>query len=312
MDQLGFHPEPKRRPAVLLVVAAAPGLVRRRRLSQRGAHERLQQLDEGAGALESGRLIRHPHFERAEAGVRAHVPPEPRVVHRDADPHEPLDPLLPVLVRAKGRRRAAPRQLGEDRRPSREELRLDAAEIRGVDGQGQHERQPLENPLERVEAGLRGVDAHMDVEPAHALAAGDRAHVGDHVEVPLFLDDRQLLRRRDRMRARRGDPQAVPPPDRVSGRAELRERGDRLRGVGADPGVQLDDGRVELRLQPPRQVEPFRLAQEQVDGADRREALAVEDHDLLLDADGERRALAPGALDQRRTPWTGRPAASHA
>src|SRR5439155_3618663 len=54
MDQLGVHPEPKRCPAVLLVVAAALGLVRRRRLSQRRTHERPEQLDESARTLEGG------------------------------------------------------------------------------------------------------------------------------------------------------------------------------------------------------------------------------------------------------------------
>src|SRR5205807_8368302 len=57
-------------PAVLLVVAAARRVVRRRRLLERGADERPQQLDESARALERGRLVRHPHLERAEAGMR--------------------------------------------------------------------------------------------------------------------------------------------------------------------------------------------------------------------------------------------------
>src|SRR5438132_738117 len=56
---------------------------------------------------------------------------------------------------------------------------------------------------------------------------------------------------------------------------------------------------MQLRLQPAAKVELARLAHEHVDGAGRKKRLGVEDHQLLLDTDAQRRGLAEVRLDQR-------------
>ena len=119
------------------------------------------------------------------------------------------------------------------------------------------------------------------------------------------------------MRPGGGDGEAVVRGDARSGAAQLPQRRHRLVGVGADAGGELDDGRVHLRLQRAGEIELRRAAQEDVDGGRRLQRGRVEDHHLFLDADRERTRLAEVGFDQgayfeRRMPWTGRPAASHA
>ena len=77
---------------------------------------------------------------------------------------------------------------------------------------------------------------------------------------------------------------------------------------------QLDDRRVELRLERARQIAPTGAAQEQLDACHGPERPDVEDHQLFLHSERERRALAEVSLDHvlPRMPCTGRPAASHA
>ncbi len=86
-----------------------------------------------------------------------------------------------------------------------------------------------------------------------------------------------------------------------------------LADVRADAGVRLEHGREELGLQSPRQVDALDAAQDPVDCRDLLVRLRVEDHQLLLDTERERRALAEVPLDHAvLTPCTGRPAAIHA
>src|SRR5205823_4910229 len=100
------------------------------------------------------------------------------------------------------------------------------------------------------------------------------------------------------------------------GRSEPASVGKRLRrlvSVDRRRRVELDDGREELRLQRRRQRRLLGLLQERVHARGERERLGIEDHQLLLDADRPRGPGAEALLDHLpRTPWTGRPAASHA
>src|SRR5439155_19367302 len=79
---------------------------------------------------------------------------------------------------------------------------------------------------------------------------------------------------------------------------ELPERLVRLADRVARVGVQLNDRREELGLEPAGQVELLRLADQQLDGRRERERPGVEDHHLLLNPDGKRRTLAKTLLDQ--------------
>ena len=116
------------------------------------------------------------------------------------------------------------------------------------------------------------------------------------------------------MRACRRDHVAVVARDRIGGRTQLAQRGDRLLDVGADVGRQLDDGGVQLGLETTRQIELLGTAHERVDACCRLERLRVEDHHLFFDAERKRRGLAEMSFDHAlpRMPCTGLPAASHA
>jgi hypothetical protein len=79
--------------------------------------------------------------------------------------------------------------------------------------------------------------------------------------------------------------------------AQRRKRVVDLRRRRADARVRLEDRREELGLQRSRQVEPFDARDDPVDRRDLLEGLGVEDHQLLLDAQRERRRLAEPLLD---------------
>ena len=124
-----------------------------------------------------------------------------------------------------------------------------------------------------------------------------------------------LLLERPAERVRSGccqtEPVALGGSDREP--APLGNRLHDLVDVGRGRRVQLDDGREELGLQLRRGRGLPGFAQEHVDARREREGLGVEDHQLLLDADCPGSAGAEVLLDHLpRTPWTGRPAASHA
>src|SRR5439155_4003097 len=102
----------------------------------------------------------------------------------------------------------------------------------------------------------------------------------------------------ERMAAGSGDPEAVVlgnPRDRAP---ELMQRLVRPPDRVADVRVQLDHRREELGLEPPRQLELLRLGDQQLDRGRKCERLGVEDHHLLLDADGKWRALPKLLIDQ--------------
>ena len=77
--------------------------------------------------------------------------------------------------------------------------------------------------------------------------------------------------------------------------AKRRQRGVDLGDRRADVGVGLEDRGEELCLDPAGQRLPFDAVDDAVDGGDLLERRGVEDHQLLLDAERERRGLAERA-----------------
>ena len=77
---------------------------RTRGASRTRSHE---QLDKERRPLERRRLIGDADFERAEARIRADVPPDARMVLDHAERDQPLDPGFPRVVPREDRRRAA-------------------------------------------------------------------------------------------------------------------------------------------------------------------------------------------------------------
>ena len=115
---------------------------------------------------------------------------------------------------------------------------------------------------------------------------------------------------------------------RTGGRKSQAVLGRKLRGGATQPAQarnrlldrlahrrrQLDHGGVQLGLERSRQVALRRAAHEHVDRRRGLERRGVQDHQLFLDPERERRAIAEVSLDHvlPRMPCTGRPAASHA
>ncbi len=229
--------------------------------------------------------------------MRPDVPPDPRVV---ADRRDDVLPRRPVR---QVRRRPGARQLEQPAGATREHAGSDGPQVRRVDGEGEHGRQPRQDRLQRREAALEALHADVDVHAAHQLPTSLRP-LGEHREIPLLLDDVLLLRLRERMSAGRRDDEPLAGGrlrDHLPQALELRERLERRL---ADRRVRLDEAGEELRLQP-------RRPEQALDAAGERERLGVEEHELLLDA--ERQVPAEALCSYlRRTPCTGRPEASQA
>ena len=274
--------------------------------------ERDERRREQTRSLERRGLVGDAHLERAEPRLRPDVPPDPGVVGEHAEPGETLDPGLPGAVGAEPRRRAGAGQLGEDRRPHGEHPGVLAVDERRVRGECENDGQPRQHRLEPLVALLGARDADMHVQAVDALPARRVADAPDHLEVALLLHDRQRLQVRARVSAGGRDDEPVRPRAPAGGGAQLAERSDGLADVGADARVELDHRGVHLGLQRPRQPVGGRVAQEHLDRSDRLQRSGVEDHQLLLDPDRERRRAAEVRLDHLRMPCTGRPAASHA
>ena len=163
-----------------------------------------------------------------------------------------------------------------------------------------------------MQALLRTRHPDVDVQPVHALPDRGDAGVFDEIEVALLLDDDEILGVRQRMRAGRGDAEPVLARDLLGRRAQRLYRREHFHSVARDRGVQLDHRGVQLRLEDAGQRRLGGALDEGRDLRRRHERFAVEDHDLLLDPQRERIALAEAVLDHRRIPCTGRPAASQA
>ena len=128
--------------------------------------------------------------------MRPRIPPAARVVLAGR-----LDALLPLLLRRHRGRRAAARQLEQALRPRGEPVRLHTGQVRRVEGERQHGRQPRRDRRECLEAVGEALHADVDVQAADQLALHPRSELLDHLQVTLLGDDLLLLRAGERMRA---------------------------------------------------------------------------------------------------------------
>ncbi len=251
---------------------------------------RLDQRGEGERVLDVGLRVHRADLDRAELRVRADVVPEVGVVGHHAGVDHEADAALvvgPVLVVG---RDADAREGAEDRHPRGGQPGLVRAPVGRVGAQGEQDRHVHAHPVGDVDRLLGIVDADVDVQPEDDLLAGDEAQCGDQVAVARVGGDPLLLPERERVRAGGPDREALgggglrdlaPQPAHVV--AGLRDVlagrcGDlqhALQQLGLDLAVALvgvDDG---------------------LDLVGELERLAVEDHQLLLDA---QRVARPGEL----------------
>ena len=139
--------------------------------------------------------------------------------------------------------------------------------------------------------GRRHADVH--VQPLHALPAHGDAAVADERHVALLLDDRLRLRARERVRRRRRDREALRAAAAAAARRSAGSARVDLAAVDAQTSVFVSktDANSSVFTRP-GSSSPSTPREDPVDRGDLLERLRVEDHQLLLDAERERRRLA--------------------
>ena len=229
--------------------------------------------------------------------MRAHVPPEVRVVVDHAGVLHRADHLEVVLVGREARRLPGARHAREDRGARRCETgRLAAPERRARREREQH-RQLRQQALHDVhrEVGIGHGDVHVHAE--HELAARDVLQLLDQPAVAVARRDALILGARERVRAGAGEPQA----ERLDGRRDAAPDGLEIAAQLVD--IAAHDRRdLERALHQLRMCAPVERPAREQRRRPRRSASEsskrgrVEQHVLLLDAQGQRLALAEGVL----------------
>src|SRR5881628_1183269 len=325
VDEARVHPAPHRAPLVLLdetrrvaseadVLIAEDEELRADRLDERSDAERL---------LDAGRCVADTELDGRVERVRPQVPPDLLPIVDALRLHQELDVVLELVVRGEVRWDAGPREARPDDLPVRLETGL-AREPEGTRrGDREQVRQEVARLVHGLDAALAVGDAHVDVQAEDEELADDVLQLLLEHLVALVLGDLLVLPVGERMRARRGDAQAGRAQQRRERAAQLQHLLPRFADVGADLRPHLDDRLHHLGLHAVAEVRP-RRGEERVDVA-LQLPLAVDDLELLLDADRETRHFADphavpsmtyvgttlpaptvtlkSALDERRVSW---------
>jgi hypothetical protein len=140
--------------------------------------------------------------------------------------------------------------------------------------------------------GLVGVvDPDVHVQPEDDLLAGDEAQRIDEVAVARAGGDPLVLPERERVRAGRADREAVARGQLRDPPAQPAQLGARLARIRARLGGDLEHRLVELGLDVAAAVRG--ILEEILDRVREIPRLAVDDHQLLLDA---QRVARPGEV----------------
>ena len=299
VDELRLEPVARGAP---LVLRDQGDRLRRQRalgrmaLGERGG-ERLGQRDERGDCIQACLAVADPDLDRAEPRVRADVPPDVRVVLEAVRADPALDEELVLVPRGERRRQAAARERVEDLAPGRRKARVAAEPVRRVRGEREQLGEPRAQRVRSVDRLVGALHADVDVKAEDQLALGHPLHRVDQVAVALLLGDVLVLVTRERVRAGRGD-QGVPLPRRIAQpRAERTRLVDRRGGARVDVRRDLDRRLEELRLDP---LVRARGLGHLVEARDELVAVRGEQHELLLDSEAERVAVAEVELHSAR------------
>ena len=252
--------------------------------------EKRKRLDEGGegGDVRDRRLRVHDaDLDRAVARLQPGVPPQQGGIRDGARAQQRVDPLDPVGVVAKGARHAGARKSVEDGGARRGEARGPALPERGVRRQAEQERQVDAQPVQEPDRGARAGDPDVDVRGERRLAPGEHAHrLVDLAVARVRRDDRVAPHRR---RVHAGDAGAEPMPGQRMRElpAQFGQLRDRIADPAMDAGGDLHHGCVGLLRH--AIAKPGPQARDHLVRAEGQRPVArVEEHELLLDPDGER------------------------
>ncbi len=236
--------------------------------------------------------VHDPDLDRAQARMRAHVPPQVRVVVDHAGLLHRADHLEVVLVGREARRLARAGHAREDRGARRGEPGRLAAPERRARRQRQEDGQLGQQALHDVhrEIGLRHRDVHVHAE--HELAARHVLQLLDEPAVAVARRDALVLRARERVRAGAREPHAERLDRRRDAAAHGLEVAAQVVDVAAHDRCDLERALHQLGMGPPVERAVREHVGDLVEAAAELERRRVEEHELLLDAERQRRALA--------------------
>ena len=283
------------------------------------AHERLHERDERSRVVERRLGVHDPHLDRPETRLRAHVPPEVRVVGERPAVQQEVDRAHVLAVGPERARDPDARERLKQRRARRREAGVAPLPERRVGRQREQDRHVRAQAVERGDARLARRQADVHVQRERRLAAGQLAHRAVDLLVALARRHRHLMpdgrgvrAGRRRRQAERLEHSAQPP-------AQAAKLGDGVADVRVHARAQLRGRRVRLGADVVAHVLGQRR-EDLVDARCQRPVARVEEHDLLLDAERvlvavtpfrpRRRLLRPRAVRRHVPPPSRRPSPS--
>ncbi len=214
--------------------------------STSSADDRLDQGGDRGGVAERRLGVHDPHLDRAEARLRAHVPPEEGRLRDRVAADQHVDRLDVLGVVGEGARDADPREGLEERRAGRGEAGVAALPEGRVDRERQQQRDVGAEAVGGVDRRFGVGHADVDVEAEGRLAPGQLAHRAVDELVALAGRDDDLLPDREGVGAGAGGPHR----ERLQGLVELgpqrRQLLDRLADPRVDAGLDLERRAVGL------------------------------------------------------------------
>ena len=226
-------------------------------------------------------------LDRAVTRLQPGVPPQQGGVRDGPRAQERVDHPDPVGVSAKGAWQAGARKSVEKGGARRREARRPTLPERGVRRQPEQERQVDAQPVQEPDRSVRAGDPDVDVCGEGRLAPGEHPHRRVDLAVARVRRDDRVAPHRRRVHA--GDAGAEPVPGQRMRElaAQFGQLRDRIADPAMDPGGDLHHGCVGLLRH--AIAKPGPQARDHLVRAEGQRPVArVEEHELLLDPDGER------------------------
>ena len=245
------------------------------------------------GVLEAGLLVEDPRLDRAQVRVRAHVPPQVGVVLDRAAAHHLLDPVGVDLPGAVVGRDPDPREGPEDRRP------------RGHHPGAARRARTASSPTGRAAAAGSGGCRRRRRSPGPAPSIATwtwvpkisswramQPELVDQLAVAGAVDDLLVLPERERVGPGRRQQQPALLGDLGHRAAQRRAaRSPAAAHVRRRAWSRSPAPTASARASPGPRAPSGTAREDRLDLLREVEAVGVEDHQLLLDPDRERRAV---------------------